>query len=139
MCARKSKYGANVTIDKFAEQHRLRVRLDECGDKIIPGKRGHLYIAGGELCLMVTDGTVAKSSRWKDLAARSLWLGDISPNAKGVRVQDVKVEGIPWENWAQAVKLAKVRQRRVLSESQLELARQRIAAVQRRRTAERDA
>ncbi len=61
-----------MNIDTFAEKHQLRIRLDQCGDKIIPGKRGHLYIAGGELGLMVTDGTVANSSRWKELGARSL-------------------------------------------------------------------
>jgi hypothetical protein len=45
-----------MTTEQFAEQFRLRIAHDECGDKIIPGKRGHLYCAGGELCLMVVDG-----------------------------------------------------------------------------------
>jgi hypothetical protein len=72
---------------------------------------------------MVTDGTVANSSRWKELGARSLWLGDISPNARGVRVQDVKLLGIPEGKWKLAVKLARVKQRRVASEAQLNAAR----------------
>jgi hypothetical protein len=125
-----------MNIDAFAEKHRFKTRLDECGDKIIPGKRGHLYIAGGELCLMVTDGRVSTPERWKELSARSLWLGEISRDAKGVRVQDVKVVGIPEEKWKLAVRLARVRQRRVASEAQLEGARKGREALRRRNAAD---
>ncbi|MGI9069857.1 MAG: hypothetical protein ACR2JB_00655 [Bryobacteraceae bacterium] len=122
-----------MNIERFAEQHRLRIRLDECGDRIIPGKRGQLYIAGGELCLMATDGRVSTPARWKELNARRLWLGDISVNAKGVRVQDVKAESIPWENWRLAVKLARVKQRRVASEAQLAAGRKGLEALGKRK------
>jgi hypothetical protein len=44
-----------MTIESCARERRLRIRLDECGDRIIPGKRGHLYFDGGVLCLMVTE------------------------------------------------------------------------------------
>jgi hypothetical protein len=53
---------------------------DECGDKIIPGKRGHLHLADGELCLMVIDGAPASRSRWEALGGK-LWIGDISRDA----------------------------------------------------------
>jgi hypothetical protein len=49
----------------------LHTRLDECGDKIIPGRRGHLYFDGGELCLMVCDGKPANRSRWEALGESS--------------------------------------------------------------------
>lgn len=109
-----------MTINAFAEQNKLRVRRDECGDKIIPGKRGHLYVAGNEVCLMVVDGTVVRQSRWQNLGARTLWLGDITVNAAGVRVQDVKAEGIPEVNWKLATTLAKVRLKRTATEEQIQ-------------------
>src|SRR5215471_271485 len=30
-------------IENFAQQHRLKIRRDECGDPIIPGKYGHIF------------------------------------------------------------------------------------------------
>jgi hypothetical protein len=114
-----------MTIERFADQFRLRIVRDECGDKIIPGKRGHLYIADGELCLMVIDGTPAIRSHWDALGGR-LWMGDISPNERGLRVQDVKVEGIPIENARTAIKMARARQKRVLSTDALEASRERM-------------
>lgn len=60
-------------VDQFAEHFRLRIRRDECGDKIIPGRRGHLYFADSDgLCLMVTDGALANRKRWEALGGK-LW------------------------------------------------------------------
>src|SRR6516164_7999796 len=84
-------------IETFAQQHRLRVTRDECNDQVIQGRRGHLYFDSAELCLTVLDGKPAISSKWKALGGK-LWMGDISKNAQGVRVQDVKITGIPLEN-----------------------------------------
>jgi hypothetical protein len=114
-----------MTIEKFAEQYRLRIARDECGDKIIPGKRGHLYFADAELCLMVIDGAPAKRTRWEELGGK-LWIGDLSPNAKGRRVQDVKVAGIPIENARAAIKMVRVHPKRVLSPDALEASRERM-------------
>jgi hypothetical protein len=109
-----------MTIEKFAEQYRLRIARDECGDKIIPGKRGHLYFADAELCLMVIDGAPTKRTRWEELGGK-LWIGDLSPNAKGRRVQDVKAEGIPIENARAAINMVRSRQKRVLSAEEREV------------------
>lgn len=114
-----------MNIDQFAETFRLRVARDGCGDRIIPGKRGHLYVAGGQLCAMVIDGAPAKKSRWQALGGR-LWLGDISPDTAGRRVQDVKIEGIPIENALAAIKMIRARQKRVLSTDALEASRGRM-------------
>ena len=114
-----------MNIEQFAEQFRLRITRDECGDKIIPGKRGHLYFAGGELCAMVIDGAPAKRSRWEALGGR-LWLGDISPDEAGRRVQDVKVENIPLKDAQAAINMVRCRQKRVLSAEELEASRVRM-------------
>jgi hypothetical protein len=110
-----------MTIENFAEQFRLRIARDECGDKIIPGKGGgHLYFSDSELCLMVLDGAVANRRRWEALGGK-LWIGEASHSAKGRRVQDVKTAGIPIENAAAAIKMVKVHQKRVLSAEEREV------------------
>lgn len=46
-------------IVKFADEHRLMVGKDHCGDAIIPGKYGHVYEYGtGRLgvCMMSESG-----------------------------------------------------------------------------------
>jgi hypothetical protein len=108
-----------MTTEQFAEQFRLRIVRDECGDKIIQGKRGHMYCAGGEICLMVTDGAPAARRSWEALGGK-LWLGDISRNSAGRRVQDVKIEGIPIENALAAIQMVRCRQKRILSAEERE-------------------
>lgn len=111
-----------MTLQTFAQQHRLKISRDECNDEIIKGRRGHLYVDGAELCLMVTDGKPASRSSWTAIGGK-LWLGDISPNAKGQRVQDVRVTGIPLENAGAAIRMVRARPKRVLSSEELELRR----------------
>ena len=109
-----------MNIKSFARQYRLRIRRDECGDPIIPGRRGQsqLYFAGSDgLCLMVLDGPRVKRSRWHALGGK-LWLGDISAG-----VQDVKITNIPMENARLAIRLARVKPVRVVSEAQREVLR----------------
>jgi hypothetical protein len=114
-----------MMIEKFAELYRLHIKRDECGDKIIPGKRGHLYFADGELCLMVIDGAPLHRRRWQALAGK-LWLGDSSPNGMRRKVQDVKIENIPLQNAPAAIKMIRARQKRVLSTDALEASRERM-------------
>jgi len=105
-------------IETFAETFRLRIRLDECHDPIIPGHRGEsqLYFDGPELCLMVLDGPVAEKPKWESIKAKSLWIGDKSMTAKGRNVQDVKVLGILPESYKTAIRMAQVRPIRQFSE-----------------------
>jgi hypothetical protein len=107
-----------MTIQSFAAGHRLKVRLDECGDQVIPGKRGHLYFDDNQLCLMVTDGAPAHQSRWSALGG-NLWMGDIGSNGRGHRVQDVKITGIPPENAKAAIRMIRARTKRLLSPEEL--------------------
>jgi hypothetical protein len=108
-------------IETFAQQHRLKVTRDECNDQIIQGKRGHLYFDGGWLCLMVLDGKPSIPSKWKALGGK-LWMGD-----KTEGVQDVKITGIPLENARAAIRMCRIRQKRILS-SEEQMRRRRLMA-----------
>ena len=103
--------------EAFAQQHRLKVSRDECNDQIIPGRRGHLYFDGFELCLMVLDGKPSIPSKWKALGGQ-LWMGDISKNAQGARVQDVKITGIPLENARLAIQMCRIKAKRIMTDAQ---------------------
>ena len=109
--------------ESFAEQHRLKVTRDECSDQIIQGRRGHLYFDGFELCLKVLDGKPSIPSKWKALGGK-LWLGD-----KIEGVQDVKIIGIPVENARAAIRMCRIRQKRILSPEELERRRGQMARV----------
>ena len=76
---------------------------------------GQLYLDGVELCLMVLDGEPAMRSRWAALGG-NLWMGDISKNTRGKRVQDVKITGI--ENARIAIRMCRIKQKRIMSEAQ---------------------
>ena len=102
-----------MTLKQFVDKYRLTIRRDECGDPIIAGRRGHLYFDGPNLCLMVIDGPRALRSRWEALGGK-LWTGDISEGR-----QDVKITAIPLANAKDAIKLAGIRRRRVLSKATL--------------------
>jgi len=100
------------SIDSFAKEHRLKVIRDECGGQIIQGRRGHIHMDGRALCVMVTDGLPANLKSWKELGG-TLWMGDISPDKRGKRVQDVKVYGV--ENAKAAIKMVRAKKKRVVS------------------------
>jgi hypothetical protein len=128
-----------LTLDSFARQFRLRIRRDECGDPILPGKpkcgKSQLYVADSDgLCLMILDGPIANRSRWQAIGGK-LWLGDISPDKHGRRVQDVKITHIPLENAPLAIRMARVPIRRKLSEAQRELLRKAGEPFQKRSAA----
>ena len=45
-------------------------------------------------------------------------MGDISKNAQGVRVQDVKITGIPLENARLAIQMCRIKPRRIMTDAQ---------------------
>jgi hypothetical protein len=110
-----------MTVETFAREHRLKVQRDACGDPVIYGTSHQgeyqLYFDAGELCLMVLDGRVVKRGRWEALGGK-LWLGDISADREGRRAQDVKVTGIPLAHAGAAIRMARVKRKRLLSEAQ---------------------
>ena len=55
-----------MILTTFAENNRLKVTKDECGDAIIPGKYGHIYEYGsGKLgvCIMSNSGNAYRWNR----------------------------------------------------------------------------
>jgi hypothetical protein len=104
-------------IQQFAEKYRLRVSRDDCGDRIIRGKRGHLYVDDGTLCAMWTDSPPMKQSRLETLGG-SFWQGSIGRDAKGRRVQDAWVRGIRPEAYRLAIRMVGAKARRVMSPGQ---------------------
>src|SRR5215469_14375044 len=93
-----------MMIQQFAEKHKLRTSRDECGDLIVRGKRGHLYIDGGDVCAMWTDVPPMNRSRLEKLGGK-VWQGDISRGANGQRLQDAWVRGIRPEAYKLAIRL----------------------------------
>jgi hypothetical protein len=107
-----------MTIQRFAEEHRLKVSRDECGDAIVRGRKGHLYVDNGVICAMWTDNApVMLRSRLAKLGGR-LWQGDISRDARGKGVQDAWVRGIRPEAYRLAIQLVGAKPRRVMSPAQ---------------------
>jgi hypothetical protein len=106
-----------MTIQRFAEEHRLKVSQDECGDAIVRGRKGHLYVDNGLVCAMWTSAPVMMRSRLAKLGGR-LWQGDISSDARGKGVQDASVRGIRPEAYKLAIQLVGAKPRRVMSPAQ---------------------
>ena len=119
-----------TALESLAERYRLKIRRDECGDPIIPGRRGHLYCDAGRLCLMMLNARPVQPRRLRELVRNLLgdgtfWQGDISRTPEGRRAQDLQAWGLPPKA---AIKLAGVKRRRVLSESQTAANTARLAA-----------
>jgi hypothetical protein len=58
------------TLAQFADQYRLRVKRDDCGDSIIAGKFGHLYEHGNGKFGLVLEDTASAPSRARALLNR---------------------------------------------------------------------
>ena len=55
-----------MMITNFAEQNRLKMKKDECGDAIIAGKYGHLYQYSSDklgVCIMSSSGSAYRWNR----------------------------------------------------------------------------
>lgn len=110
-----------MTIETFAEQFRLKITRDECNDKIIRGRRGHLYADAGRICAMWIDAPPMNKSTIASLKAKSSWQGDVSANDQGSRAQDAWAKDIPPETWPLAIRLAGIKRRRIMSPAQQEV------------------
>jgi hypothetical protein len=100
-----------MQLSQIAEHYRVNIRRDECGDQVISGKRGHLYLDGDQLCVMWMDARPMNRSKLAELGG-TLWMGDISDG-----VQDAWVKGISPEKIPQALRLVGAKRRRILSEA----------------------
>lgn len=117
-------------LQTFADRYRLRIRVDDAGDRMIPGRDGLLYDYGsGRLGVMVLDLT---PRRWGNIRRRC--------EAVGMELlQDGDAEGALLFDPAAAaqaqlaIRVAHVKRRRVVSEA----TRQRLARLSRHIAAER--
>jgi hypothetical protein len=103
-----------VELMVFARNFRLKIRRDECGDPVIPGRRGHLYFDAGRLCLMMIDAPPVQKNRLQALVGPdgSVWRGDVSLNRDRHRVQDVEVKGIRPSRYREAIRIAGVKRKK---------------------------
>jgi hypothetical protein len=108
-----------MMIQQFAEKYKLKTSRDECGEVIIRGKRGHLYVDSGALCAIWTDAPPMMQSRLAELGG-TIWQGDIGRDAHGRRVQDAWVRAIRPEAYKLAIRLVGAKQRRIMSPAQRE-------------------
>ena len=124
-----------MTLTEVAERNRLKIRHDECGDPIVLGRQGHLYVDEdkGELCLMVLNGKPLKDIRLAPLEARKVWKGDISRDSKGRRCQDVEVLGIPESKIKLAMKIVKCNPKQIMSPARAAAAASALAVAREKR------
>jgi len=128
---------AESALERFAQRYRLKIRRDEAGEPIIPGRRGHLWWDAEGLCLMIVDGRPVSTRRLKDLVGDTgkVWLGTITLDDHGRRVQDVEVRGIRPERYTQAIKIAGCKARKRHPGASREVLARATAASLKRRTA----
>jgi hypothetical protein len=111
-----------MNVSEFAEQYRLKVSRDDCGEKIISGKAGHVYENGDDrlgVCLMF------KSARkWMSVQRRLLAAG-FTLKQDGDSEGTLLFDPDNVDQVAAAIRETRIRPRRVLSEDA------RIALVQR--------
>ena len=106
-----------MTIDTFAEKFRLKITRDECGDRIIEGRRGHIYVDAGQVCAMWLNTTPILKTRLMPLGGK-LWMGDVSL-LHGKRVQDIWIKDIRPEQIRLLIRLPGCKKKRIPSEAQL--------------------
>lgn len=108
-----------MTIQTFADKHRLRTRIDTDGTKIIPGRVGHIYEYDDDLLGVMVMPDPPRVQYW-GFARRNL-------KAVGCTVvQNGDGEGAATfdpENKQQAklaIKVARIKRKRIMSEAQLD-------------------
>ena len=105
----------NLLAD-FAARHCLRVRRDECGDLVIPGKLGHLYEhSSTELGLMIVSFGDPRPRLWNFIRDKCLATG-MTLLQNGDAEGALSFDPNNWEQARLAIKLTKVRPKRRMSE-----------------------
>lgn len=117
-----------MTLQRFALDNRLKITTDELYDPIIQGKVGQIFVDAGEVCAQWLDAPRMLPSRLKQIGGK-LWIGDLSPNAKGKMVQDVKIDYIPASGYRLAITMAKARAKRILTPKQTVANQAQLAAA----------
>ena len=53
-----------IDIQQFADNHRFKTRVDDCGEKIIPGKVGHIYEYEDEMFGVIVMPNPPRKQYW---------------------------------------------------------------------------
>jgi hypothetical protein len=120
-----------MNIREFASKMRLRVKRDECGELIIPGRRGHIYQHNDSfLGLAFMPG---KSRLWANAKKKFSQVG-ITVRQDGDDEGTALFDPLNPAQVRLAMKVITLKRRRIPSPSQLEALRKATAALQRHRT-----
>lgn len=107
-----------MTLDHFAANYRLHTRLDECGDKIILGRVGHIYShGGGRYGVMFLNLTVMKWGYTREVMRRSGFKIRMDADFEGVGLFSPDNKG----HARLAIKLARVKRKRNVSEEHIKV------------------
>jgi hypothetical protein len=104
-----------MTLQAFAEDHRLTVRRDEANDRIIPGKHGHIWERGERFAVTLLDLTPRKWNHRKRLCLEEGMELDQDGDFEGTLLFDPTNA----DQAEAAIGVAKIRKRKVPSEAQL--------------------
>ena len=108
-----------MNIKKFAENNMLNARQDECGEMVIPGRRGQIFDYGNRLAGVIVSSTPKKWGNSRRAFEASGFTirqdGDFEGSATFDPLNSAQVR--------LAVKCAGIKHRRLMSEKQLEVLR----------------
>jgi hypothetical protein len=88
-----------MSLQQIADDYRVPVRLDGCGDRIIPGANGHLYVDGKAAMVCFTDDGRKKPFPSKAFKTRRLqklqpWVNQITQSGDYEFTAEIDPEGI---------------------------------------------
>jgi len=116
---------AAMSVADFASRHRLRVRRDECGERIITGKRGHIYEHSESLMGLLF--APSKPRMWAN-ARKKLQAAGFVIKQDGDEEGTALFDPCDTQQVALALRLVGVRPKRVPSPAQLGVLRKARAA-----------
>jgi len=121
-----------MTIQAFAEAYRLKVRLDGCGDPIIPAKLGHLYAHGAGRFGLMLEAPAHDTRLDNTLRARkrTALVAGFTLHPEGACESITLFDPGDPRQAALAIRLVRAKRKRLLSPEQAERARGLLRAAQ---------
>lgn len=115
-----------MTLKTFAAKHRLKIKLDECGDAIVQGKHGTLYEYSDELIGLSFMPPTVHGRRW-GAAQREMAAVGMTITQNGGAEGAASFDGHDMVQAKLAIRLVKARVKRVLDEKERETLANRLA------------
>lgn len=123
-----------MNIKKFAQKNRLNIRKDECGELIIPGRRGQLFDYGDGLAGVIVSSTPKK---WGN-ARRAFEAEGFVIRQNGDFEGSATFDPSNRDQIKLAIRYAGVKRRRVMSEKQMATARKGLEIARRKASGRQD-